>query len=45
MRAMLESHASRSMVLEEMGTEECSMSAAGAPESPSRVSTELVTWI
>ncbi|MHB8612704.1 MAG: hypothetical protein ACYDAL_09780 [Candidatus Dormibacteraceae bacterium] len=41
-RARLESHASRSMVLEDTGSEN-SISAAGEPASASRVSSELVT--
>jgi len=39
----LQSHASRSTVADEIGKEN-SMSAAGAPDSPNKVSTELVTW-
>src|SRR5216683_1763711 len=38
------SHANRSTVLAEIGSAK-SISAAGAPGRPSRVSTELVTWI
>src|SRR5713226_3655031 len=43
MRVTAQSHASLSTALAEIGSE-CSMFAPGAPGSPSRVSSEAVTW-
>src|SRR6266849_8325356 len=43
MRVTAQSHASLSTALAESGSE-CSMFAPGAPGSPSRVSSEAVTW-
>ena len=44
MRVTEQSQASRSTVLEEIGSEANSRSAAGAPGRPSSVSSVVVTW-